>query len=121
MRLSGRWQEDALPVFGLFGGRAGRGGGLWLNGQEIDHGVRRRLRAGDSVRFQLMGGGGYGDPLERDPDRVQADVRAGLVSVEAARADYGVVVEPGTSSVDRHASDAMRRSARPAGSDRTAG
>ena len=115
VRLNGRWQEDTLPVFGLFGGGAGRGGGLWLNGQEVDHGVRRRLRAGDSVRFQLMGGGGYGDPFERDADRVEADVRTGLVSVEAARADYGVVIDSGTNTVDRDASDEVRRTARQAG------
>lgn len=121
VRLNGRWQEDALPVFGLFGGRAGRGGGLWLNGEAIDHGVRRKLRAGDSVRFQLMGGGGYGDPLERDADRVEADVRAGLVSVEAARTDYGVVIDSGTNTVDRDASDEVRRAARQSGNDRPAG
>ena len=121
VRLNGRWQEDALPVFGLFGGRAGRGGGLWLNGEAIDHGVRRKLRAGDSVRFQLMGGGGYGDPLERDADRVEADVRAGLVSVEAARTDYGVVIDSGANTVDRDASDEVRRAARQSGSDRPAG
>ena len=115
VRLCGRWQEGTLPVFGLFGGRSGRGGGLWLNGQEIDHGVRRRLRAGDRVRFQLMGGGGYGDPFERDPDRVAEDVRAGLVSVEGARADYGVVFDPGTSAVERHASEAVRSAARVSG------
>ena len=121
VRLNGRWQDDALPVFGLFGGRAGRGGGLWLNGRAIDHGVRRRLRAGDSIRFQLMGGGGYGDPLERDADRVEADVRAGLVSVEAARADYGVVIDPATNTVERRASDELRRAAPRSGREPTAG
>ena len=38
------------------------------------------------------GGGGWGDPLERDPEAVRADVVAELVSREAARSDYGVVI-----------------------------
>ena len=39
------------------------------------------------------GGGGYGDPLERDAARVERDVQLGYVSVEAALADYGVVLD----------------------------
>ena len=109
VRLNGRWQEGALPVFGLFGGKAGRGGGLWLNERPVDHGVRRRLRPNDRVRFQLMGGGGYGDPFAREPERVAEDVRAGLVSLELARSAYGVVFEPGTHAVDRPATEAARR------------
>ena len=38
------------------------------------------------------GGGGFGNPLERDPEQVLADVRAGYVSVEAAQNEYGVVL-----------------------------
>ena len=38
------------------------------------------------------GGGGYGDPLERDQDAVRLDVLRGLVSIERAAEDYGVVV-----------------------------
>ena len=49
------------------------------------------------------GGGGYGDPFERDPDRVAADVRNGFVSIEAALCDYGVQVHPETFEVDLEA------------------
>jgi len=38
------------------------------------------------------GGGGFWNPLERDPERMLDDVRAGYVSLEAARQDYGVVI-----------------------------
>lgn len=48
--------------------------------------------AGDVVVMQSAGGGGYGDPLARDPERVRADVRAGYVSRERARDRYGVVL-----------------------------
>src|SRR5690606_21353732 len=40
------------------------------------------------------GGGGYGDPLERDPERVRWDVQYGYVTPQAAEAVYGVVLEP---------------------------
>jgi N-methylhydantoinase B len=53
-----------------------------------------RLRRGDVVSFRLSGAGGYGDAGTRDPDSVRADVRNGLVSPAAARALYGVSLDP---------------------------
>jgi len=41
----------------------------------------------------VSGGGGFGDPLTRDPELVAADVRAGMVTVEGAARDYGVIVD----------------------------
>jgi N-methylhydantoinase B len=49
--------------------------------------------AGDSFHRPSAGGGGYGDPLERDPAAVLEDVIDGYVSIGRARLDYGVVVE----------------------------
>ena len=43
--------------------------------------------------MEVGGGGGFGNPLERDPQKVLADVRSGYVSLEAARCDYGVVIK----------------------------
>lgn len=51
-----------------------------------------RIRKGQRVRLETPGGGGYGDPFSRDPERVARDVRQGLVSREAARDSYGVAV-----------------------------
>ncbi|MCC7463549.1 MAG: hydantoinase B/oxoprolinase family protein, partial [Gammaproteobacteria bacterium] len=48
--------------------------------------------AGAVFRYVTNGGGGWGDPLARDPERVCRDVRDGYVSIEGARRDYGVVV-----------------------------
>jgi N-methylhydantoinase B len=45
------------------------------------------------LRYLTNGGGGWGDPFERDPERVLRDVRDGYVSIEGAARDYGVVVE----------------------------
>ena len=49
------------------------------------------LEAGDGFLIEVGGGGGFWNPLERDPARVLDDVRSGYVSLEAARRDYGVV------------------------------
>jgi len=50
------------------------------------------LETGDGFLVEVGGGGGFWDPLERDPERVLADVRSGYVSLESARRDYGVVI-----------------------------
>jgi N-methylhydantoinase B len=108
VRLSGRTEDGTFPVFGRRGGQNGRGAGMWLNEQPVDHGVYRRLAPGDRVRFVLSGGGGYGDPRERDPARVLADVAQGYVSVEQAEADYAVVIDADRMEVDRAATAALR-------------
>jgi N-methylhydantoinase B len=50
------------------------------------------VRAGEVIRIRTTGGGGWGDPLDRDPDLVVRDVVWRKVSPEAALADYGVVL-----------------------------
>ena len=59
------------------------------------------------------GGGGFGDPLERDPERVLRDARDGVVSAEAAREHYGVVLAPGARRVDVEATARRRAGRRP--------
>ena len=54
------------------------------------------------------GGGGWGDPFERDPAMVRADVMDELVTLEEARRDYGVVLDPATFEVDEPATAALR-------------
>jgi N-methylhydantoinase B len=65
------------------------------------------ITAGDVVVMESAGGGGFGDPLARDPERVRRDVRAGYVSAERAHAGYGVVLTPG-GDVDAAATAAER-------------
>ena len=48
--------------------------------------------AGDTLTFRMPGGGGWGEPLDRDPEAVLADVRAEKLSPERAEAVYGVVL-----------------------------
>jgi N-methylhydantoinase B len=52
------------------------------------------LREGDTVTHYTPGGGGYGDPMRRDPSAVARDVRLGFVTSQAALRDYGVRVDP---------------------------
>ncbi len=55
--------------------------------------ITQTFMAGDDVfQVQTQSGGGYGDPLERDPSRVLADLESGVVTVEGAREMYGVVI-----------------------------
>ncbi|WP_439031564.1 hydantoinase B/oxoprolinase family protein [Gordonia terrae] len=70
------------------------------------------LRAGDGYRIETGGGGGYGDPFTRDPEAVLADVRAGYVTSEMARDQYGVRVIADSDDVWTvdHAGTAARRS-----------
>jgi len=61
------------------------------------------LETDDILANNTGGGGGYGDPIERDPIRVALDVRNGFVSVAAAVRDYGVVLDELTFVVDSDA------------------
>src|SRR5262245_53573169 len=70
--------------------------------------VRHEVPAGTTAVVVTAGGGGWGDPLERDPDRVAADVLEEYVSIDAARDQYGVVLGPNTLAVDVAATTARR-------------
>ena len=109
VRLSGRTEDGTFPVSGRLGGEKGRGYGLTINGREVDHGICRRLAPGDHVRFLLSGGGGYGDPFEREPERVLEDVRDGRVTIERAGIDYGVIINPQTLELDLDATATARQ------------
>jgi N-methylhydantoinase B len=103
-----------LPPFGVAG--AGPAApvkvSLRRNGVEVEFATPGKVTgvaigAGDIVVMQSAGGGGYGDPLAREPDRVRDDVRAGYVSRERARLGYGVVLTS-NDEVDMPATQAER-------------
>jgi N-methylhydantoinase B len=92
---------------------------------EVERSVTNQpLPAGSVTAYQFGGGGGYGDPLKRDPQAVLDDVLDELVSVEGAARDYGVVLtgslEDLSLAIDESAT-ARLRAARTseAGSDRS--
>src|SRR5581483_7637866 len=100
-----------IRPWGRKGGQPGTLGETLLNpGTDRERNVGKidvlKLQPGDTVRITSPGGGGYGDPLDRDPERVQRDVADGLVTVERAASDYGVMLDDG--KVDAAATVARR-------------
>ncbi len=93
---------------GLFNAKAGSMAKFLINGQSGDPSGLTLVHNGDVVEFHSAGGGGYGDPWQRDPEAVETDVRNGYVSIEKAREDYGVVVDPATLQVDLAATEILR-------------
>jgi N-methylhydantoinase A len=112
---------DTPSGYGVEGGGAGQVGHEWIEPADPDaHGERfvppkYGVRHLGPARMTALtpGGGGWGDPFERPPALVLRDVRDEVVSVEAAAADYGVVIAPDGRSVDAEATLALRRSRRP--------
>ena len=115
-RFSIRSMKHVIPPNGIAGGSTGRPGDIWINpdGKEPKRLPTRYadypLKKGDVFRLDTPGGGGHGDALEREPERVLADVREGFVSPETAERDYGVVIkrDGGDFVVDAAATQARR-------------
>ena len=91
-------ERTGFGPWGVNGGKAGLPGGLTINpGTPQEKKVRFRreataVSAGDIVRITTPGGGGFGDPLERDVSSVRLDSLRRLISVENAAEDYGVIL-----------------------------
>lgn len=113
-KLTNLSDRQKFPAYGLFGGKPGKLGRTVINpgrNEQIVHGKQSREFAyGDVISFQQPGAGGYGDPLERDPQRVLEDVLDDYVSVEAARREYGVAIAG--SGADLRVDDAATRALR---------
>jgi N-methylhydantoinase B len=83
------------PPYGLAGGEAGAPGEDYLtraggDAERIPGKSTHDLDAGDVVSIRTPGGGGFGDPADRDPDAVARDLRFGTVSADAVRRVYGL-------------------------------
>jgi N-methylhydantoinase B len=110
-----------LGCYGVNQGDAGQPYQTIINPGQDERGARtlpglvdgEPLKAGDVVRIVTTGGGGWGDPLEREPERVRMDVARGVVSPRAAREGYGVVLAQSADvrlpwTVDEGATAALR-------------
>jgi N-methylhydantoinase B len=97
--LANRLDGAINPPWGVAGGKSAGKGRVILNpgraGQRVlpPIGDGTPVRRGDVIRIETAGGGGYGHPFDREPERVRQDVLGGFVSPEAARSEYGVVLE----------------------------
>ncbi len=97
--------------WGVFGGRPGARGQAILNpGTPRERNIGKidilRLEAGDILSIRTPGGGGYGDPLERDPTGVREDILNQVITTQVATEVYGVVLRDG--EVDTAATQAQR-------------
>jgi len=106
--------EEEARAFGLFGG--GRGARNELSLHLPDNSVYtpkskeivRKMPKGTVLRQKAGGGGGYGDPRRRPAAKIAEEVRHGFISPEAARRDYGVVLDRVTLALDEAATAAAR-------------
>jgi len=93
--------------WGRLGGEPGGQSRVWLNPgteRECVYDVLQdvlELQQGEVVRFVSACGGAYGDPLEREPALVLKDVEEGVLSIEAAETDFGVVIDNEAVALDR--------------------
>jgi N-methylhydantoinase B len=103
-----------FPPRGIFGGLDGRTARYLLNPDSEnrrDVGSKSTFDAGptDIVSIQTPGGGGCGDPFERDPVAVLDDVKCGKVSLDRARGVYGVVINSESWTVDLEETSGLRK------------
>ncbi|HCP22587.1 MAG: hydantoinase B/oxoprolinase family protein [SAR202 cluster bacterium] len=109
-----RVENNLFPTWGVSGGMGGGTSRVVLNpGTPQEKEIRpfsddNVWKKGDLVRVYTAGGGGWGDPLEREPDVVLDDVLDGFVSIEAARDSYGVVIDPSSLVVDQRETETVR-------------
>ena len=98
-QLSVLSDKNVIPPYGVRAGATGARNRFTVirDGREIEPSALPgkvtgfALREGDVVVERTAGGGGYGDPLEREPGSVERDVRFGYITAEAARMVYGVI------------------------------
>lgn len=109
-------RHESDPPWGAYGGHGGLNASLVKNpGREGEEQWPSKvtgwqLRAGDSVQITVPSGGGFGDPIKREPELVLSDVLDGFTTVEAAARDYGVVLTSidGTLTIDPDATKQRR-------------
>ena len=113
MSLEGEGNKYA--PWGIFGGEDGTPGGVQVYNTQTEASADlpskfpcRKTRLGDTLRTISPCGGGYGAPLNRDPAKVLEDVLDEYVSLDNARQQYGVVIDPQTMTIDPEATAALR-------------
>ena len=107
--VSANYDRIDFPPRGRDGGANGAAGVLRLgSGARLRGKGQQTVPKGGMLVIEMPGGGGLGDPMTRDPLRVLDDVKLGMVSREAAAAQYGVVIGEDL-AIDGPATEAARR------------
>jgi N-methylhydantoinase B len=98
-----RTDRRAHVPYGLAGGRPGTPSRNVLNPgaepRDLPAKCTLIVRRGDVFRHELAGAGGWGDPFERDPERVRRDVLEEKITAAYARREYGVAIDEGTGAL----------------------
>ncbi len=109
-----RSDRRRFKPYGLNGGEPGTPCNIYLNPETENRLLPSKwlleLKEGAVVKVELAGGGGYGNPYERDPDAVASDVRQGKLTAGYAREKYAVVFHPGSMEPDLEATVRLRQS-----------
>jgi N-methylhydantoinase B len=110
--LQVRSDRRTIRPYGLYGGNPGKPSANYLNpdreNQPLESKVTMTIRHGDVFRHELAGAGGWGDPLERQPEAVLKDVRNQLISLAVAANEYGVVIDTQNWKVDAAETQRLR-------------
>jgi len=115
LNFSTRIERMLCPPWGLEGGQDGFGNLVELDMVGVDNPkmvnakvFTARLKAGDLFRVRGGGGGAFGPAWQRPAEKVQEDVRQGYVTLESAKANYGVLLDPGTLEIDHEETGKLR-------------
>jgi N-methylhydantoinase B len=102
------------PVDGVLGGKSGTICRHWKGpigkvkyGRALEVGFAAKGRL---LGIEMMGGGGVGNPLERDPELVIEDIKNEYITIECARKEYGIVINPDTLKINEEETRKLRES-----------
>jgi N-methylhydantoinase B len=112
LTMTGNADGQRFESVGLLGGQGGTRTklGIMRKGERLEYRTfdLKYLEPGDVLVQDSGGGGGYGDPMEREVEKVAWDVLNEYISVEKAKNVYGVVINPETLEVDKEATEQLR-------------
>jgi N-methylhydantoinase B len=106
-------ERTKISPWGLYGGKSGAKGEYYIikpNGKrmKLKSKCTVKIEKGDIFVVKTPGGGGYGNPMEREPKRVLHDVLNGLVPLDAAKKDYGVAIDPVIMKINQKSTQLVR-------------